>query len=92
MKKIITILTIALFFGCQEEQKKITDSKDYDPYLITSVIPSRDAIQKDFEFWQARFKNDSTNLMEMSRLSSIHAALFGSTGDINELKTSEKLI
>ncbi|PHR13094.1 MAG: hypothetical protein COA40_06180 [Aequorivita sp.] len=92
MKKIITILFIAVFFGCQEKAEKITDSNDYNKYLITTNIPSKEAIEKDYEFWQEKFNNDSTHLMEMNRLSGIHAALFGSTGDISQLKISEKLI
>ncbi|MBK5212414.1 MAG: hypothetical protein JJE55_01985 [Flavobacteriaceae bacterium] len=92
MKNLITIVVVAFLFGCQEKPKKITDSKDYDSYLMTNNNPSRDALQKDLEFWQARFNNDSTHLLEMSRLSGIHAGLFGSTGAISELKISEELI
>ncbi|MDP2685949.1 MAG: hypothetical protein Q8O62_01935 [Aequorivita sp.] len=92
MKKIITILTIAILFGCQEKPKEITDSKDYDQYLVTAKTPGKDAINKELEFWQNKFNNDSTNLMEMGRLAGIHAALFGSTGNISELKTSETLL
>lgn len=92
MKKIITILTIAILFGCQEKPKDITDNKDYDQYLVTAETPGKDAINKELEFWQNRFKNDSTNLMEMGRLAGIHTALFGSTGNISELKTSETLL
>ncbi|MEH6763280.1 MAG: hypothetical protein V7655_02175 [Aequorivita antarctica] len=92
MKKIITLLLVAVLFGCQEKPKNITDSKDYDPYLITNNTPSKDLIQEEFEYWQKEFNNDSTHLMEMSRLSGIHAAMFASSGDITELKTSEKLI
>src|SRR5690606_20580587 len=91
MKKIITILTIAILFGCQERPKEITDSKDYDQYLVTAKTPGKDAINKELEFWQNRFTNDSTKLLEMGRLAGIHAALFGSTGNISELKTSETL-
>ena len=92
MKKIITILTIAILFGCQEKPKDITDNKDYDQYLVTAETPGKDAINKELEFWQNRFNNDSTNLMEMGRLAGIHTALFGSTGNISELKTSETLL
>lgn len=92
MKIIITLLLALALFGCQENTEKITDSKDYDPYLITSNTPSKDLLQEEFEYWQKEFNNDSTNLVEMSRMSGIHAALFGITGDISELKTSEKLI
>jgi len=92
MKKIFTIIFIAVFFGCQEKTEKITDSHDYDKYLNTSITPSKQATDKEFEFWQEKFKNDSTHLMEMSRLSGIHAAMFGNTGDISQLKISEKLI
>lgn len=92
MKKIITILTIAILFGCQEKPKEITDSKDYDQYLVTARTPGKDAINKELEFWQNKFNNDSTNLMEMGRVAGIHAALFGSTGNISELKTSETLL
>jgi tetratricopeptide (TPR) repeat protein len=92
MKKLFTIAVAVVLFGCQEKAEKITDSNDYNQYLNTINTPSKDAIEADFEFWQKRFNNDSTHLMEMSRLSGIHAALFGSTGDISELKTSEALI
>ncbi|WGF91790.1 tetratricopeptide repeat protein [Aequorivita marisscotiae] len=92
MKKIITLFVAILFFACQDKPKKITNSKDYNAYLITSNTPSLDAIKADLEFWQNRFKDDSTHLMEMTRLSGIHGALFGNTGDISELKISEKLI
>ena len=92
MKRIITILVVAVFFGCQEKAEKITDSNDYDKYLSTHHTPSKDAVEKELQFWQTRFNNDSTHLMEMGRLSGIHASLFGNTGDISELKTSEKLI
>lgn len=92
MKNIITIVFLIVLFGCQENPKKITDSKDYDSFLITSNTPSKDLLQEEFEYWQKEFNNDSTHLMEMSRLSGIHAALFGITGDISELKNSEKLI
>lgn len=93
MKKLVTIIIVfAALLGCQEKREKITDSKDYDKYLNTANTPSKDAIQKDLEFWQNRFNNDTTHLMEMSRLAGIHAALFGSTGNISELKTSEELI
>ncbi len=84
MKKIITILTIAILFGCQEKPKEITDSKDYDHYLVTAKTPGKDAINKELDFWQNKFNNDSTNLMEMGRLAGIHAALYGSTGNISE--------
>src|SRR5690606_7930614 len=70
----------------------IIDSKDYDQYLVTAKTPGKDAVNKELEFWQNKFNNDSTNLMEMGRLAGIHAALFGSTGNISELKTSETLL
>ncbi|AFL81987.1 hypothetical protein Aeqsu_2531 [Aequorivita sublithincola DSM 14238] len=89
---IITILTVTVLFGCQEKSKTITNSKDYDPYLITSNTPSSDLLNEEFEFWQKEFNNDSTQLIAMSRVSGLHAAKFGGTGDISELKTSEKLI
>ncbi|CAM3379400.1 tetratricopeptide repeat protein [Aequorivita lipolytica] len=92
MKNIITIVAVLALLGCQEKTEKITDSKDYNQYLITTNTPSKDAIEKDMQFWQERFNNDSTHLMEMSRLSGVHASLFGSTGDISELKTSETFI
>ncbi len=92
MKKLIIILVTAVFFGCQEKTENITDSNDYNQYLSTKNTPSKDAIETDFEFWQKRFNNDSTHLMEMGRLAGIHAALFGRTGDISELKRAEKLI
>jgi len=93
MKKLTTLIIMAaILFGCQEKTEKITDSKDYNKYLNTANTPSKDGVQKDLEFWQNRFNDDTTRLMEMSQLAGIHAALFGSTGNISELKTSEELI
>jgi tetratricopeptide (TPR) repeat protein len=80
------------FFGCQEMPETITNSKEYDPYLITSNTPSKANNKKEFEFWQQKFNNDSTHLMEMSRIAGLHEAKFGITGDVSELKNSEILI
>ncbi len=92
MKNLIPLLFFAVFIGCQEKTEKITDSKDYNPYLITTNNPSKDALLSEFEFWEKRFNNDSTNLMEMTRMSSLHARMFEISGTISELKTSEQLI
>ncbi len=92
MKKILILLLLTIVFGCQEKPKAVADKKDYDQYLSTANTPSKDALQAEFDFWQPRFNNDSTHLMEMSRVSGLHAAMFGVSGDISELKTSEKLI
>ncbi len=92
MKKILIIVIATVFFSCQEKAENITDSNDYNQYLSTTNTPSKDAVEADFEFWQKRFANDSTHLMEMGRLSGIHAAIFNHTGDISELKKAEKLI
>ena len=61
MKKLTTlIIMVVILFGCQEKTEKITDSKDYNKYLNTANTPSKDAVQKDLEFWQNRFNDDTT--------------------------------
>ncbi len=94
MKKIVSILVLILLFGCQDQDnvEKITNKKDYGRYLSTSINPSKDQSLEALKFWQTRFNNDSTHLMEMSRVAGIHSSLFGITGDISELKTSEILL
>lgn len=92
MKIRITIIAAVVFFGCHQQTENITDRNDYNPYLNTARTPTRDALLKDLAFWDQRFNNDTTHLLEMSRLAGIHAALFGSTGAISELKTSEVLL
>lgn len=86
------LLLAILLFGCQENAVKITDSKDYNSYLFTSNTPTKDALQEELEFWQKRFNNDSTRLLEMNRLSDIYIAMYEITGTISDLKTSEKLV
>ena len=86
-------MLILVIVACQDNKSKnITKSTDYDPYLEATNTPSKDEVEKEFNFWQPRFNNDSTHLMEMSRIADLHGAMFGITGDISELKTSEKLI
>lgn len=92
MKKLITIVAVVLIFGCQEKTEKITDRNDYDHYLNTAHTPTTEALQKDLAFWEKRFNNDTTHLLEMGRLAGIHAALFAATGAISDLKTSEALL
>ncbi len=92
MKKLFTLLAILSLFGCEKKAEKVTHREDYDQYLSSSNNASTEQNLEQLQFWQARFKNDSTNLLEMAKLAGIHGALFGTTGDIMELKTQEILL
>jgi len=93
MKNIVFIACTLLLFGCNsEENSKITDIEDYDQYLNAEVSLSEKAAIEELAFWEARFQNDSTKIIELGKLAGVHSALFAATGDVLELHKSEKLL
>ncbi|RMA64704.1 tetratricopeptide repeat protein [Ulvibacter antarcticus] len=94
MKNILMILVLIAVSACNssEKKEKITSETDYNRYLATNEAPSRDAALTDIEFWGKRIKEDSTQLVEFSKLGGLHTALFSATGDVSELYKSETFI
>ena len=88
------ILAFVVFLcGCNSEKNKtITSPLDYDQYLKTDNSLSKEVVQSEISFWQSRFENDSTKIVELSKLSGLHEALFSITGEVAELYQSEKFL
>lgn len=93
MKNTMIFAFVVFLYGCDSEKNKAhTSPIDYDQYLNTQVSSSKDVVLSEISFWQSRFKNDSTKVVELGKLSGLHSALFSTTGDISELYKSEKLL
>lgn len=93
MKNIVFIIVALLLFGCNsEESNQITTTEDYDKYLNTQVSKSEKAALDELSFWQGRFKNDSTKIIELGKLAGVNSSIFNATGDVTRLYKAEKLL
>ena len=82
-----------LLLGCVNQTKEHLISRtDYDKYLSTKEIPSRDIALSEIKFWSSRLDEDSTKTIELGKLSSLYLSLFSVTGEVSNLYKSETLL
>lgn len=92
MKNLLLLALVLIVFGCTSEKEKITSSKaDYNAYLATEM-PSKEATLAEIAFWQKRLESNSENVVDLSKLAGLHAALFSETGDVSKLHESEAML
>ena len=86
----IAIACICLLFSCQEQ--KITNTEDYKTYIETQDISIKEGTLHKLQFWNARIKQDSTQIIALGKSAQEYATLFKTTGDITFLKKAEAVI
>ncbi|MCW5519766.1 tetratricopeptide repeat protein [Aureitalea sp. L0-47] len=93
MKKFIYFFGITLLIGsCTSEVKReqITNTADYDQYLVTSEMPSRIEAKNEVDFWSKRLSEDSSGVGDLGPLAGAYHKLFDATGDPENLKGAER--
>lgn len=90
IKYILIGMMLILLGACRmEDNDKVTDTADYDTYLV--VNPTT-ATSKYFEVWNAKIKPDSSQLMSFGIVGSEYDRFFKNTGDIQYLKKAERVL
>jgi tetratricopeptide (TPR) repeat protein len=93
MKKIRIIFLVLSLCSCNSEKKeKITSRAEYGRYLTEDGTPSMEAAFTEIAFWNSRLNKDSTNIIELNKLSGLYSMLYSTTGDISALYKSEALL
>ncbi len=93
MKNTMIFAFVVFLCGCNSEKNKaITSPLDYDQYLNTYVSWSKESALSEIDFWQSRFEDDSTKIVELGKLAGLYTTLFSATGDARKLYRSEKLL
>ena len=87
------MLLITLLYGCINQTKgPVITPKDYDKFLSTKGVSSRNDALNEIRFWSTRLDKDSTKTIELGKLSSLYLKLFSATGDVLNLYKSETLL
>lgn len=94
MKNIQLFLLFATFtitFSCKkQENKQITNSKDYDKYVNTLENKALENTKSDFKFWKQKLNKTPNQYPYNAKLASANTAIFKLTGNIVSLKNAEQ--
>jgi len=84
---------ILLICSCVSEVKRerVTNSADYDQYLVTSEMPSKAEARNEVDFWSKRLSADSSGVGDLGPLAGAYHKLFDATGDPEYLRGAERL-
>ena len=89
---ILLFVTFSIATSCNNTStnKQITNTKDYNEFLISSENKSLENIQKDSKFWQQKLEKAPNQYPYNVKLASANSAIFSLTGDIESLKKAEE--
>lgn len=86
------MVMVCIVVSCQKSKNIITSPQDYEAYLQKKENPKAQQAQKELRFWNNRIKEDSTQILAMSRATGVYSQLFQYTGDIQHLKKAEQVL
>jgi len=91
MKYITLLLLItAVFLSCSSEEKNILNQADYDNYLQANNTDAITKAKEELNFWNKRIKQDSIQLIELSKSAGMQTSIFQQNASIQQLKNAEK--
>ncbi|MDX6745830.1 cell surface protein [Polaribacter sp. PL03] len=86
----LLFVTFSIATSCKTStNKQITNTKDYNEFLISSENTSLENIQKDFNFWKQKLEKTPNQYPYYVKLASANNAIFKLTGEIESLKEAE---
>lgn len=89
---ISAILMALLAFGCKSSPEKVTESADYEPFILQNATAAVSMLNAEKDFWKGKVEAAPNQSPYFSKLAGAHAALFETTGTIENLIESEKLL
>lgn len=90
MKTVLAVIFISLLCSCSsssKERAKITNSKDYESYLVSTAVATS---SKYFELWNSKIKPDSLQLTSFGNVAAEYTRFYKETGAISFLKKAEQ--
>ncbi|TVZ51972.1 tetratricopeptide repeat protein [Dokdonia sp. Hel_I_53] len=85
----LNILAIALLLSCSNEQQ-VHNPEDYNQYLTSDNKNSIAKSVEELAFWNKRIKEDSLQLIDLSKSAGVQSRIFQENADIEQLKKAEK--
>ena len=82
------LLILALLFNCKEENKTVTDAKDYDVFLIAENS-KLNAAKEEHLFWSNKLEKTPNQYPYLAKIASAESQLFAATGNIENLTNAE---
>ena len=87
---ILLFVTFSIATSCNKSSdKQITNTKDYNEFLISSENRSLENMQAEYNFWQQKLEKTPNQFPYNVKLASANNAIFKLTGDIESLKKAE---
>ena len=95
--KTIKTLVILFFFGllatsCDKKQGRITNTADYNNYLVNNENQNLSFVKKEIEFWQNKYDKAPNQISYLSMIASNYGKMFEITGNIDYLAKAETLL
>ena len=87
----LILLLLTCLLSCDRNKKIITRFDDYRSYLSHAKHVSNDPATEELKFWEERLKKNNNDEASLTKLGSIHAELFKSTGQVEHILISDSL-
>jgi len=93
MKHFYILLVLIAFISCKKDEviEQVTNPKEYNSFLSSSNSKTFTRAFSEKEFWSKRLRPDSTGVGDLGPLANSYSLLFETTGDVDYLKSSEKI-
>ncbi len=88
-KYIFAFCTLLLLSSCETENKKVTNSNDYNNYLELAENKTLQHAQSNMEFWSGKLDKHPEQYSTLSKTAASYSHLFAATGEIAYLKKAE---
>ncbi|XMO85558.1 tetratricopeptide repeat protein [Algibacter sp. AS12] len=83
------IFLLLLMVSCNENTKKITNTKDYVGYLEASDKEVLQLVKEDFNFWEKKLEKEPNQFPYLAKAAASQSVIFNKTGNIEALIKAE---
>ncbi|KAA5823446.1 cell surface protein [Algibacter amylolyticus] len=86
------IFLLLLMVSCNENTKKITNTKDYVGYLEASDKEVLQLVKEDFNFWEKKLEKEPNQFPYLAKAAASQSVIFNKTGNIDALIKAETFL
>ncbi len=89
-KIFLFTMGISVLTACNTKEEQTTYPKDYNQYLSAMETPNYESAQKEFDFWNTKYKDEPSQYPYLSKIAGANNELFGLSGKIDYLIAAEE--
>lgn len=90
IKTLLITISISMLVACNTKEDQITQANDYNQYLSAMKTPNYESAQKEFDFWNQKYKEEPTQYPYLSKIAAANNELFSISGKIDYLIAAEE--